>query len=401
MYKKINELSKQECTGCRLCGDSCPKQSISFKEDYEGFFYPVVDMSTCISCGICAKVCPVLHSEKNDRGKTSYAVYANDIEKREAGSSGGIFGLLAEKILDDGGRVWGAAFDYELKLVHRKADNYKELNSLLKSKYIQSDLTGVYIQIKKDISEGIKTLFCGTPCQVNALKNYIGRNSDNLITVDFVCHGVPSQNLFDKTIQWYEDKYGVKIEWFQFRYKAKGIKHPQSFALKRKNDMRVYVGLHYQFPYYFGFQKYITLRPSCYHCKWACGERSGDITMGDYWGVEKFVPQLNAKDGVSMILCNTKQGVNLLNILTVEKKVTVHVLSFDNAVECNGCLQVASPVKAERDDFFRHLLEWDFDKVVKIHLTPKKKWIFDLYYGIPKPVRYVVRKVMDKRMKYE
>lgn len=399
--KSIAFLPKEECTGCRLCGDCCSKSSISFKEDEEGFFYPMVDEETCVNCGLCAKVCPALHVEKYVRGEKSYAVYANEALKREAGSSGGFFGLLAERVLN-AGVVWGAAFDDGLKLIHRKADNSQELMPLLKSKYIQSNLTGVYAQIKKDLKAGVLTLFCGTPCQVNALKNFVGRGDDEkLILVDFVCHGVPNQRLFDMSIRWYEEKYKVKVEWFQFRYKGKGVKHPHAFALRHKGEGKVRIGLHYQFPYYFGFQKYMTLRPSCYQCKWACGERTGDVTLGDYWGIEKFLPQLNAKDGVSMILCNTKKGEELLNALTVEKRVEVHTLSLENAVECNGCLQGASPMKKEREVFFQHLRESEFKQVVSEHLTPKKKWIFDLYYGIPKPIRDIVRKVMDKRMKYE
>lgn len=397
----ISCLNRQECTGCRLCGDSCPKHAITFQEDKEGFFYPIVDDATCINCELCLKYCPALHVDKYGIAKESYAVRAVEYKKREAGSSGGYFGLLAENVLNEGGRVWGAAFDDNLRLVHRKADNLQELAPLLKSKYIQSDLTGVYAQIKRDIREGVKTLFCGSPCQVNALKNYIGKENDNLITVDLVCHGVPNQRLFDISIRWYEEKHHTKVEWFQFRYKGKGVKHPQSFALRREGESKVRVGLHYQFPYYFGFQKYMTLRPSCYQCKWACEERAGDITLGDYWGIEKFIPSLNAKEGVSMILCNTKKGEALFNLLSAENKVTSHTLSVENAVECNGCLQGASPMKKEREVFFQHLREWEFKQVVSEHLTPKKKWIFDLYYGIPKPIRDVVRRVMDKRMKYE
>lgn len=397
----IARLKKQECTGCRLCGDCCPKNAIFFQEDQEGFFYPIVNEDICINCGLCTKMCPTLHVEKYERGKYSYAVYANEKIKREAGSSGGFFGLLAERVLNEGGRVWGAAFGDGLKLVHKKADNQNELLPLLKSKYIQSDLTGVYAQIKKDVREGVKTLFCGSPCQVNALKNYIGNHSDNLVTVDFVCHGVPNQRLFDKSIRWYEEKHKVKVDYFQFRYKGKSVKHPQAFALHHKGDRKLHIGLHYQFPYYFGFQKYITLRLSCYQCKWACCERTGDITLGDYWGIEKFLPELNAKDGISMILCNTKDGTDMLEHLISEKKVTVHTLSLKNAMECNGCLKDPSPVKIEREVFFKHLQERDFNQVVSEHLTPKKKWIFDLYYGIPKPIRDFVRKVMDKRMKYE
>ena len=402
--KKNNSVAlllKEECTGCRLCGDGCARKAITFLDDSEGFFYPQIDEDTCVECGWCLKVCPAMNVDKHKSSQHSYAVYATENKTRESGSSGGIFGLLAEVVLSEGGLVWGAAFDGELKLVHRKADNLLGLQPLLKSKYIQSDLTGVYVQIKKDIRKGIKTLFCGSPCQVNALRNYIGKDINHLITVDFVCHGVPNQRLFDMSIRWYEEKHNVKVDWFQFRYKGKGVKHPQSFALRHKGEKEVRVGLHYQFPYYFGFQKYMTLRPSCYQCKWACTERAGDITLGDYWGIEKFVPQLNAKDGVSMILCNTKEGLDLLNALEKENKVVTHTLSIERAVECNGCLQGPSQVKPERKVFFQHLQEWNYNRVVEEHLVPKKKWIFDLYYGIPKPIRNLVRKVMDKKMKYE
>lgn len=399
--KSIAILSKAQCTGCKLCGDCCPKSSISFEEDVEGFLYPVVNEVTCIDCGICSKICPVLNVVKNEKTITSYAVYASMADVRKKGSSGGVFGLLADSVLKEGGRIWGAAFTEGLQLVHTKADNTEELIPLLKSKYIQSNLAGVYKQIKSDLRNGVRTMFCGTPCQVNALKNYVGNHGGNLILVDFVCHGVPSQNLFDKTIQWYEKKYNTKVEWFQFRYKTEGgVKHPHSFALWRKNE-KVYVGLHYQFPYYFGFQKYITLRPSCYHCKWACPERSGDITLGDYWGIEKYVPHLNAKEGISMILCNTATGKIIMDSLMEEQVICVHELTLENAIAENGCLSIPSVEKQERKEFFKNLSEKSFDEVIKMHLTPKRKWIFDLYYGMPSCLRKIVRKVMDKRMKYE
>lgn len=384
-----------------LCGDCCPKAAISFYEDSEGFKYPKVDEATCISCSICVKNCPALSPLKNDSAENSFAVFATDESKREAGSSGGVFGLLAEDVLNKSGRVWGAAFDNQIHLVHTKADNADELKPLLKSKYIQSDLSRVYRQIKQDLREGRYTLFCGTPCQVNALKNFVGNKRENLILIDFVCHGVPSQSLFDKTIQWYEKKNGKKVEWFQFRYKSVDVKHPQSYAIKHTDGNKIRLGLHYQFPYYFGFQKYITLRPSCYQCKWACSERAGDITLGDYWGIEKYASELNAKEGVSMILCNTEVGISLFQQIVNSGKVASVALPIQYAINENGCLKNPSKEKTERKLFFQHLQEWDFDKVVKAHLTPKKKWIFNLYYGMPKGLRNVVRKLMDKRMKYE
>ena len=399
--KTIAVLQKEQCTGCMLCGDCCPKSAISFYEDLEGFKYPKVDEVTCISCGICVKNCPALSPFKNNSAENSFAVFATDDSKREAGSSGGVFGLLAEDVLNKSGRVWGAAFDNQIHLVHTKADSTDELKPLLKSKYIQSNLAGVYHQIKQDLREGRYTLFCGTPCQVNALKNFVGNKRENLILVDFVCHGVPSQNLFDKTIQWYEKKNGKKVEWFQFRYKSADVKHPQSYAIKHTEGNKISIGLHYQFPYYFGFQKYITLRPSCYQCKWACPERSGDITLGDYWGVEKYIPNLNAKEGLSMVLCNTAVGQKMLDDLKINGSVCVHELAIENAMAENGCLRNPSFEKKERKEFFKNLEEKSFEEVVKIHLTPKKKWIFDLYYGMPGFLRQIVRRVMDKRMKYE
>lgn len=399
--KSISTLLKEDCVGCRSCGDVCPKRSISFAEDLEGFYYPIVDDYTCINCGLCSTVCPALSVQFNDRCDKSYAIYANDVKIRESGSSGGVFRLLAEIVLNDGGRIWGAAFNEELQLVHSKADNINELQPLLKSKYIQSNLTDVYAQIKKDLLNGVRTLFCGTPCQVNALKNFVGKEFDDLITIDFVCHGVPNQNLFDRTIRWYEEKHNVKVDWFQFRYKSKEVKHPQSYALHHLGENDIHVGLHYQFPYYFGFQKYIILRPSCYQCKWARGERAADITLGDYWGIEKYIPRLNAKDGVSMILCNTLKGNALLEKLKSENAVTVYVLSLQNAVDNNGCLCGPSSAKLEREQFFSHLQSWDFNRVVKEHLTPKKKWIFDLYYRIPKSIRGIIRKILNKRVRYE
>ncbi|MBR3938378.1 MAG: Coenzyme F420 hydrogenase/dehydrogenase, beta subunit C-terminal domain [Bacteroidales bacterium] len=396
----IEILSKNQCTGCMLCGDVCIKSSIIFKEDDEGFLYPSIDKDTCIECGACVKTCPALNPQKHTTSPTSYAAYANDINARNIGSSGGIFGLVAEEILNKGGRIWGAAFDEKIHLIHSKADNIEELKPLLKSKYIQSNLKGVYSQIKKDLNEGLFTLFCGTPCQVNALRNYVGEN-ENLLLVDFVCHGVPNQILFDKTIKWYEKKHNVEVSWFQFRYKSSKVKHPQSYAIQHKGDKKIRIGLHYQFPYYFGFQKYITLRPSCYQCKWACSERVGDITLGDYWGVEKYIPELCAKDGVSMIICNSQKGLNTFNQLVNNNIIVAKPLTIDNAISENGCLSKPSIEKKERNEFFRHLKEWPFDDVVKIHLTPRKKWIFDLYYAIPKFIRNIVRKLMDKRMRYE
>ena len=221
--KSIDILQSQDCCGCAACVDTCPQKCISMRKMQDGFMYPVIDGSVCNNCGLCAKKCPSLSPSMNLPQATASSVYAKSIAQRDSGSSGGVFGILAEFVLNEGGKVWGAAFDEKLYLVHKCALHEKELAPLLKSKYIQSDLSGVYRQVLQDLKIGRFTLFCGTPCQCNALKNYVGSHTDKLLLVDFVCHGVPSQDLFDKTIDWYEKKYKVRLHLLHFDIRAKGL----------------------------------------------------------------------------------------------------------------------------------------------------------------------------------
>lgn len=399
--KSIEILPSKDCCGCAVCADACPQRCIVMEKMQDGFKYPVVDGSICSNCGLCAKKCPILNPVKNLPETTAYAVHAKNITKRNSGSSGGVFGLLAEFVLNEGGKVWGAAFDEKLHLVHTSALHDNDLAPLLKSKYLQSNLEGVYKQIFHDLKTGVYTLFCGTPCQCNALKNFTGANSDKLIVVDFVCHGVPSQDLFDKTIAWYENKYKVKVTSFTFRYKGKGVKHPQSYMCMHKGDDKPHVGLHYQFPYYFGFQKYITLRQSCYSCKWASLSRAGDLTLGDFWGIEKYSSVFNSSEGVSLVVTNTQIGCNIFERLLDTGQLICEEVPVDYAVSNNGCLSSPSKLKKEREEFFHEIQTLPFDQIVKKYLTPRKKWIFDLYYAIPSFFRKIVRRIMDKRMKYE
>lgn len=400
--KSIVTLSHNECCGCFLCGDVCPVDCIGFKKDLNGFLHPHVDESHCVNCGLCSKFCPAINKYVNPSAEDVYAAYSLSSQNRDKGSSGGIWGLLAETVLNEGGKVWGAAFGDNLRLAHRSASDISELLPLYKSKYIQSDMSEVYNQIAQDLKSGIfYTMFCGTPCQCNALKNYIGDRNDKLLLVDFVCHGVPSQDLFDKSISWYEKKNKTKVTSFTFRYKGDKVKHPQSYMCTHKGDDTAHIGLHYQFPFYFGFQKYITLRDSCYECKWASSERTGDITLGDFWGVEKYDESLNSKDGVSLIILNTPKGHKVFMNLVALGQIFHEVLPMSCALSNNSALSSPSILKQERELLFCDLRNMPFDQVVKKYLTPKRKWIFDSYYMLPRPIRQVVRKIMDKRMKYE
>lgn len=399
----ITVLPHSDCCGCRACGDICPVSCISFVKDDEGFLYPAVDESVCIHCGKCTRVCPELNPVYNDDPENVLAAYAASDDVRRGGSSGGLFGVIASFIIKQGGRVWGAAFDENLTLRHMHADTFEELRPLLRSKYLQSDTSGCFRQIAEDLKSHRLTLFCGTPCQCNALRNYIGRECDGLYLIDIICHGVPSQDLFDKSIRWVEEKRGCKVTQFAFRSKYKGALHPQAFSyIYEKNGKEHRTdGLHYQFPFYFGFQKYITLRPSCYTCKWARTQRAGDITLGDFWGVEKLDPALDPKTGVSEVLVNNKKGKALIEMIKEDDLIWSKSFGLSEILDGNGCLHAPTKLKPERAQLFADLRQDTFDEVVKKHLVSKRRWIFDLYYGMPGFLRKIVRRVMDKRMRYE
>ena len=401
MANNISTLPKDQCSGCRACSDCCPKGCISFEKDIEGFFYPRVDESICISCTACSKNCPALNPKLNDAPEKAIAAYAKEKYSKYAGSSGGIFGLLASSIINNGGKVWGAAFDKNLKLRHSCATTMDGLKPLMRSKYIQSNTDGCFSMIKKDLKDGIPTLFAGTPCQVNALLNVIGNKRDKLTTIEVVCHGVPSQYLFDKSIEWWEIKHRARVKNFTFRSKHVGAKHPQAYSMEYACGGKDYTenGLHYQFPYYFGFQKYITLRPSCYKCIWARPQRCADITLADFWGIEKYDNKLNAKSGVSAVLINTESGKKLFD--KIHGDIIQKQFPIEYIIENNGCLKNPTKLKPERTAFFEDLSNKSFDDIVKLYLTPRRKWLFDLYYHIPNPLRKILRKIMDKRMKYE
>lgn len=401
MKNNISTLPKQECCGCRACGDICPYNCISFATDEEGFYYPYIDESVCIECGLCSKVCPSLHMYlSSEQPATAYAAYALDKEKHRAGSSGGLFGIIAASVIEHGGKVWGAAFDNNLRLRHCSAANMQELRPLMKSKYIQSDTTGVYKTIKQDLRNGITTLFVGTPCQCNALKNYIGNDDENLIVVDLVCHGVPSQDMFDKSIRWFEQKHNCRVTGFQFRYKEKRNRSSHIYKIDyttKKGAKKTHVGLYYDSPHFYGFSTYKTLRLSCYQCKWAQPSRCGDLTIADFWGIDKIRPYLNPRQGISMILANTSVGKSVLE--GIKGKIYSEAASLEYACQNNSSLHAPARLNASRSALFSDLQKINFDEVVKKHLTPRRKFLFDIYYNLPSGVKKITRAIAGNKMK--
>lgn len=397
MAENISVLVHDKCCGCKACGDICPRSAISYHTDEEGFFYPSIN-ENCIDCGLCRSVCPELN----------YAVFGLSFDqrfigcldknrvRRDSGSSGGLFGLIADRLLSEGYEITGAAFDDHLQLKHQFASDKAGIEKLKKSKYLQSDCSSIYAAIKSKLKSGKKVMFVGTPCQCSALLGFVGKLAENMVVVDFACHGVPSQDLFDKCIAHYEYLHDCKVIGYSFRHKTKRYGSPQNFLLNIKKGDKTYkkTGRYYEEPFYCGFQKYITLRPSCYSCQWARTERISDITLADFWGIESVTNKWDRTDHPSLIILNTDKGRELFD--TIKPEVDWIEVAKEDAIQGNRSLIGPTRMSPQRAALFADYNSLPFNEVVQKHLTIKGKWKKDVYYSIPFSLRKVMLNILKK-----
>lgn len=306
-----------QCSGCGLCLSVCPNNAISFVENSEGFLNPSIDQDKCINCGLCRKICTFNRKpESETKPLLSFAVKANNEKTRQKSSSGGVFPLLAEHIINDcGGVVFGAAYvpDQHMKVAHIRIDSTVDINLLQGSKYVQSDVCNVYKMVEEDLRNDKSVLFSGTPCQISACKEYLRQkkvNTNNFITVDFVCHGVPSPKLWKEYIDILEKKTKKKVIDFDFRYKDENCVWGEiNTCAKYEDDIEVNTPLVRAFINMY-FSNVIT-RTSCTNCPYASIFRQSDFTLADCWGIEKIIPQFADKLGVSLVLVNTETAIKI------------------------------------------------------------------------------------------
>ena len=325
-------LDTEKCIGCQACVETCPTHAIVFLHDSWGEGRASVNDDRCIMCGSCNRICPALNAELNSIPQTVSAAISN--KHRNTGSSGGIFYEIASRFIRDGGVVYGAAFDKNLKLIHQRATTNEELMPLCKSKYIHSDMAGVYSNIKSDLKHGKKVFFVGTPCQASAVKNlFVNRYKSQLYIADFLCHGTGTQLVFNACIREEEKRRGGHITDFCFRAKTRKAEHSFSYTIECDGKKKTISGYDFEFPYYYSFIKYTIFNDACYFCPYAQNARVGDITLGDFWGIKHYNSSLDDRDGVSMIAVNSEKGELLFDLVQDSCKVysyALHIAAKNN-----------------------------------------------------------------------
>lgn len=309
----IKNILQEDCMGCMVCGDLCPTNAITFKENKEGFLYPVVDEAACISCGLCEKRCPVNTEAGTTLGKCpnlmdtmkAYAVSCKEDAVLIKSASGGVFPMLAAAFLEAGGFVYGAGYSQEWKVCHKGISGKEEIVTLQSSKYAQSDLSGVYQEVKDKLKQGQKVMFSGTPCQIAALKNYLNHHYENLLCVDLFCHGISSPGLFRKYLAEEVQAEPQDICSISFRDKTKGW---ENYRMRIVTKEKEYTKRFDKDAFSQAFCRKLSLRTSCYTCKAKGFPKKSDITLGDFWLVDRIFPDMNHKKGTSIVLVHTEEG---------------------------------------------------------------------------------------------
>lgn len=380
----INIIDKKDCVGCNACVQRCPKQCISMQEDEQGFLYPKVDLSLCIDCHLCEKVCPVINQAEPRKPIETFAAKNTDEKVRMTSSSGGIFYALAKKIIEEGGVVFGAKFNDKWEVVHDYAETLEGVKAFQGSKYVQSRIGETFIQAEQFLKSGRKVMFTGTPCQIAALGLFLRKDySNKLLKVDVVCHGVPSPRIWrdylffigkkellyndednshenknksfiihnisfrDKQISW--NDYSFKLD---YEIITQNEKHINGF-IREHHNANLYSKL---------FLNNLDLRPSCYKCPAKNGNSQSDLTLGDFWKVESLLPQFYDKNGISIIL-NYNNGLdkNIFNGTCFTFPIT-----YKTALFSNSSIILSTPKAKCYNQFWERYVIGGFESVLMI-----------------------------------
>lgn len=345
----INIKDKKKCSGCTACQQICPKHCINMFSDIEGFLYPKVDLKNCINCGLCEKACPDINPLECRLPINCYAVKNNNLDIRKASSSGGVFSLLAEKVLSKKGVVFGARFDSHWQVVMDYTENIEGLDKFRGSKYVKCDVGDSYSKVKDFLSSGRKVLYSGSSCQIAGLRKFLKHDYKNLLLVDYLCHGAPSPLLWKKYIEEISQNDVSSLTNISFRNKKRGWK---KFSIIIKKGKEVLVDSVFSENIYMrAFLSDMSLRPSCYQCSARNGHSGADITIGDHWAIRDINSSFDDNKGVSLVLINTEKGLCAFENLNANIIET----DFVESKKWNGAFYEKTEVHLHRKRFFRKL----------------------------------------------
>lgn len=372
----IDIKEKKNCCGCNACYDICPKNAITLSTDIEGFWYPRVDIDKCINCGLCERTCPQLHIgalKKNDfEYPVCFAAIHKNIEVRFGSTTGGLFSALAEQMYREGGYVGGAIYNKDFSVSHFISNNPADLALLRQSKYSQSQTCGIYKEVKRLLMAGEKVLICGTPCQMAALRRFLNKDYENLIIVDFICKSITSPKFYAKYLDYWERKVGSQLVSFKFKDKELGWRS----LVKRfdfKNGKTMYSRAQDNDLYSMAYHGNIVSRPSCYFCQFKGFPRMSDITIADFWGVEKYayLKDIDDNAGTSAVMCNSSKGLTFYKQL---KNITSLETTIEKILPGNPALLHEQKMSVmNRDTFFHDLDRKAIEEVVPLYFPFHEK----------------------------
>jgi coenzyme F420-reducing hydrogenase beta subunit len=319
------------------------------QSDDEGFWYPVVDTKRCIECGLCEKVCPIENKKIVENHPVSYACINKNDKIRQQSSSGGVFTILAERIIAKHGVIFGAGFDGNFNVVHSWTDRMGGLSNFRGSKYVQSRIGDTYKQARDFLKQGKEVLFSGTPCQIAGLKSYLDKDYNNLLCVDIFCYGVPSPLVWEKYCSMMAENRELRA--ISFRDKKDGWKkYSTLFTFKNRDILRESVKDN---KYMQGFLKNIYLRPSCYDCKFKTLHRQSDITLADFWGIQNILPNFDDDKGTSLVMVNTQKGEEIFS--SIVDKMNYEKVDINQAILYNPLAVKSVDYNPKREKFFKDL----------------------------------------------
>ena len=389
-------VEKKDCCGCGACMNICPKTAIHMEKDEYGFLYPRIDVGKCVECGACKKVCAFQNEPARRQPQRVYAIASKNNDLVTNSASGGLFATMAMYVLEHGGCVYGAIMqheEHELHIRHACCETKEDLYRFQGSKYVQSSLGNIFKDIQMKLKNDILVLFSGTPCQVDALKLFLKKEYSNLLTVDIVCHGVPNEQIFNDYIHYIEKKIGGEIREFKFRDKSLGWGYNLTAKyIQEDGSIRYHRTASSDSSYFDMFINSIILRENCYHCKYTNGKRTGDITIGDYWGIEDEHPEaleqnggrLSEKSGISVSFLNSDKGISFFD--EIKEQFDYYESTFEKVAKRNT--QLVHPVKLTkaRGNVLEMYRKWGYSAVE-----------FYFWCRIPKQkAKYIIRKMLPK-----